>query len=51
MAISKDRMDRFTSQAEDFEIIKPAPKKKSGAKAQTDKPKGKTGARPAKKKK
>ena len=27
--IKKNRMDRFTSKASDFEIIKPAPKKSS----------------------
>lgn len=50
MAISKDRMDRFTSNAGDFEIVKPAPKKKTGTKTQANKPKGKTAAKPTKKK-
>ena len=42
MAISKDRIDRFTSKDSDFEIVKPAPKKngsKTGkAKAAPKKP-------------
>lgn len=29
--ISKDRMDKFTSDAQDFVIIKPAPQKKKKA--------------------
>lgn len=37
--ISKDRMDKFTSDAQDFVIIKPAPKKKTAKPA--DKPKEK----------
>lgn len=28
--IKKERMDRFTSKAGDFEIVKPAPKKSTG---------------------
>lgn len=37
--ISKDRMDKYTSDAQDFVIIKPAPKKKPAKTA--DKPKEK----------
>lgn len=33
MAISKDRKARFTAQDGDFEIVRPAPKKKQPAKA------------------
>lgn len=43
--IKKERMDRFTSKASDFEIVKPAPKKS------TRKPnKSKSSGKPAKKK-
>lgn len=33
MAISKERMDRFTWQPGDIEIVKPAPKKKEKTQA------------------
>lgn len=33
MAISKERKDRFTAKESDFEIVKPAPKKKAVAPA------------------
>lgn len=32
--ISEDRMDKFTSDVDDFEIIEPAPKKKAKTKAE-----------------
>lgn len=46
MAISKERMDRFTSEPDDFVIIKPAPKKKGKDNSKAKESKGK----PAKKK-
>ncbi len=38
MAISKDRLDRFTSKGSDFEIVKPAPAKKPKAPAKPKTP-------------
>ena len=39
--ISKDSMDKYTSDAQDFVIIKPAPKKKTAEKSKEKSVKGK----------
>lgn len=36
MTNSKNKTDRFTSKGSDFEIVKPAPKKKAKAGAKTE---------------
>lgn len=46
--ISEERMDKYTSDAQDFVIIKPAPKKKAAKAAKAAKPEDKREEEPAK---